>query len=150
MIEITHHTPEESRQHALAARQRRCEREPEKCDRGKGQGPRGKGQGAEVPAGFSGIGTCLKEAFGRRWIHAASGCACERIKNELNAMTPEQVTERLATLVEGIYANIDNLEGVIGSAIKAAKAVTPAFMIKWPIRSAVEDCINAARRSSAE
>lgn len=65
-------------------------------------------------------------------------------------MTPEQVTARIDEIVAGIYANIDNLEGAIGLALQATKAITPGFMLQWPIRSAVEDCINAARRSSAE
>lgn len=142
---LKHSTPEEASQRAEAARQRLCERLPSACEQRAKRRPT-----FSEPSVNSGIGTCLKDRFGSRWIVASSGCACERMARELDGQTPEQVEARIEPLIDGIYANIDHLDGVAGIAIRALKAITPASLIKARIRSEVEHCITTARHAQAD
>lgn len=88
----------------------------------------------------SDIGDRVKSKFAALNVAMSRGCSCERVRQELNASTADEVMERIDYFVNATFVNVSHMEGLIGFAINGFAAIAPALAKKRIRTVIVEAC----------
>jgi hypothetical protein len=88
----------------------------------------------------SDIGDRVKAKFSALNVTMSKGCSCERVRQEMNASTSDEVMERIDYFVNATFANVSHMEGLIGFAIKGFSALVQTLAKKVIRRVIVESC----------
>jgi len=98
-----------------------------------------------MPRRFSsGLGDCLKQKFDAYKVKQKPGCSCKDIQKTLNSMTAEQIEKDISLYVDNIFENVQNLSGLVGTAIKVFSWVSPDSA-KTRIRELLLECLESAK-----
>ena len=98
-----------------------------------------------MPRRFSsGLGDCLKQKFETYKVKQKPGCSCKDIQKTLNSMTAEEIEKDISLYVDNIFENVQNLSGLVGTAIKVFSWVSPDSA-KSRIRELLLECLESAK-----
>lgn len=92
----------------------------------------------------SGLGDCLKQKFEAYSVKQKPGCSCKDIQKTLNSMTAEEIEKDISLYVDNIFENVQNLSGLVGTAIKVFSWVSPDSA-KTRIRELLLECLESAK-----